>query len=77
MSTAEQHRELAAALLDCCAAVVLSGYPSPLYDELFRGWSRLEIPHFTGHGGKRMDRTEVLWSNRPLGDPFLWDEATA
>lgn len=77
MAAADQHRELAEALLDCRAAVVLSGYPSPLYDELFTGWARLEIPHFTGHGGSRMDRTEVLWSNRPLGEPLLWDEVPA
>lgn len=25
----------------------------------------------------RAGRTEVLWSNRPLGNPWLWDEAPA
>src|SRR5262245_58544497 len=32
------HRRLAALLQKCQAKVVLSGYPSPLYDELYRDW---------------------------------------
>jgi DNA adenine methylase len=77
MASADEHRELAEALLGCKSAVVISGYPSPLYDEMFAGWWRTDIPHFTGQGGKRTNRLEVLWANRPLGHPRLWDEASA
>ncbi len=67
------HRALAEQLLACRAAVVLSGYPSPLYDDLYDGWDRTEIATATGQGGKWDSRTEVLWSNRQLGEPSLFD----
>lgn len=76
MLTEDQHRELAAALLEARAAVVLSGYHSPLYDELYRGWHRAEIPTFNGNGTGDRSRTEVLWSNRPFDVPAtLFDPA--
>lgn len=65
MKSAAEHRELAAALAGCRAAVVLSGYDSPLYLELYDGWHPVRIPTTTGQGGSREERTEVLWSNRP------------
>ncbi|MFC9429296.1 DNA adenine methylase [Streptomyces sp. NPDC056987] len=61
------HRELAAALADCRSAVVLSGYPSALYDELYAGWHRYETATSTGNAAAAQARTEVLWSNRVLG----------
>lgn len=65
--TDEDHREMAAALRETCASVVLCGYASALYDEdLFRDWHRIELPAGTGNGGEWRDRTEVLWSNRPF-----------
>lgn len=68
------HRELAAALRAARAAVVLSGYPSPLYDELYAGWDRVSMAARTSQGGEGGERTEVLWSNRPLGaQPALFD----
>ncbi len=39
--------------------VLLSGYPSALYDELLKGWSSLEL-QVMNHGGVR---TEKLWFN--------------
>lgn len=70
MSHEAEHRKLAAALNDCRAAVVLSGYHSPLYDELFDGWHAVEFHTYTGQGNHAADanhrRVEVLWSNRPL-----------
>lgn len=39
MATETAHRDLAAALNETPAAVVLSGYASPLYDDLYAGWS--------------------------------------
>jgi DNA adenine methylase len=68
MPSEAEHRELAEALHAARAAVVLSGYPSDLYDrELYAGWDRHTIPAGTGQGGTWANRTEVLWSNRPLG----------
>jgi DNA adenine methylase len=76
MRTDDEHRELAEALHGCRASVVLSGYPSPLYDDLYAGWHRHEFAATTGQGGTWANRTEVLWSNRPLGDqPGLFDAA--
>lgn len=76
-----EHRELAEALHRCTAAVVLSGYPSPLYDgDLYPDWHRHTIPSGTGQGPNGWgNRTEVLWSNRPINDPTLFDltEATS
>lgn len=61
------HRHLAEALRACRAAVVLSGYPSDLYDiELYPDWHRHEMAAATGQGGTWANRTEVLWSNRPF-----------
>lgn len=77
MADPDAHRDLAAALAECRAAVVLSGYPSPLYDDLYAGWHRVEIPTATGQGGKWEDRTEVVWSNRPIGEPSLFDDLEA
>ena len=76
MRTDDEHGELAAALRATKAAVVLSGYPSASYDhEFYPDWYRLEMPSFTGQGGTWANRTEVLWSNRPLTDQLaLFDD---
>jgi DNA adenine methylase len=66
MRGAGEHRELAAALADCRAAVVLSGYHSPLYDELYAGWHTYERRTTTGNAVGDKSRIEVVWSNRPL-----------
>ncbi|TYK45197.1 DNA adenine methylase [Actinomadura decatromicini] len=71
MPRPDQHIEVAEALTDCAASVVLSGYASPLYDDLYRDWHRCEIDTFTGQAAQRSPRTEVLWSNRPF--PALHD----
>lgn len=69
MGDEASHRELASALEACRAHVLLSGYHSPLYDELFAGWARLEfkaVANNNGTEGADASRVEVLWSNRPL-----------
>ena len=76
----DQHRELAEALHRCKAAVAISGYPSDLYDhELYAGWDRHTFPSGTGQNAVSWaNRTEVLWSNRPLGlQPALFDTPAA
>ncbi|NIL62715.1 DNA adenine methylase [Salinispora arenicola] len=71
------HRELADALHRCRAAVVLSGYPSDLYADLYAGWDRVEITTATSQGGTWAVRTEVSWSNRPTSvQPSLLDALT-
>lgn len=52
--------------------------PSPLYDELYDGGYSVALPAFTGQAGTRGDRTEVLWSNRPLAgvEEGLFDTAS-
>lgn len=79
MSHRDEHEELAKALADCRAAVVLSGYSSPLYEDLYAGWHRVELDAFTGQAGNSGNRTEVLWINRmPEGQlDFDVEEATA
>jgi DNA adenine methylase len=71
MLDADAHRELLTALLDCRAAVVLSGYPSPFYHEYLMAWSRVEFAAGTGQSarGEWSTRTEVLWSNRTISSP--------
>ena len=61
----DAHRAFADALNECKASVVLSGYDSPLYAELLDGWHRKDLAAPTALSGDT-DRTEVLWSNRPL-----------
>lgn len=74
-----EHRELLEVLAGVRATVVLSGYPSALYEEHLDGWDRQELAAWTGNGirGGRTkvdgNRTEVLWCNRPLTrDVPLW-----
>ncbi|WP_181786105.1 DNA adenine methylase [Streptomyces phytophilus] len=67
MGTEDEHRALAAAAHRCRAAVVLSGYDSPLYRHLYDGWHRLTLTSTSHRGtGGNPSRTEVLWSNVPL-----------
>lgn len=67
----DAHRTFADALNECKASVVLSGYDSPLYAELFEGWHRVDLSAPTTLSGDT-DRVEVLWSNRPIGEPDLF-----
>lgn len=43
------------------------------YAELFDGWHRMDLTAPTTLSGDT-DRTEVLWSNRPIGEPDLFTE---
>lgn len=56
----EQHADLAGFLKGLKGMVVLSGYPSPLYDQLFADWRRIDRPALAD--GAR-PRTECLWIN--------------
>lgn len=73
MSSDAEHEALAEALNRCGAAVVLSGYRSPLYDDLYAGWHVHELRAFTGQANTNGARMEVLWSNRPIGPELTLD----
>jgi DNA adenine methylase len=57
--TDDDHRVLASLLNRVVGAVVLSGYPCPLYDELYGTWERIEKTGPFADGAR--ERTEVLW----------------
>jgi DNA adenine methylase len=58
--TTADHGDLLAFLKTLSGMVVLSGYPSPLYDEALAGWKRVTTEAMAD--GAR-PRTEVLWIN--------------
>lgn len=57
--TDEQHRDLLSLLLTVKASVMVSGYRSPLYDDLLRAWRRVDFKAMTRQG----PATESLWMN--------------
>jgi len=61
--TEEDHRELADVLKGCQGKVVLSGYPSDLYEELYRGWRTVEfdMPNHAAGGRSKARKQETLW----------------
>jgi DNA adenine methylase len=69
-ATEADHRELADVLRATPAVVLLSGYPSPLYAELYGDWWRIQrtVDRPSSHisGGRGAKATEVIWANRPL-----------
>ena len=66
------HIRLADALNGCKASVILSGYDSPLYADLYAGWQRTELKAPTSLSGGAA-QTEVLWSNVPLASQDVLD----
>lgn len=58
--TDDQHREIAAVLHELSGMVVLSGYHTELYDELYRDWQRVER---RAYADGATPRVEVLWLN--------------
>ena len=65
--TEDGHRELLAWMAGTPAAVAVSGYASPLYDDALAGWTRTarETCAFAGTSAAAAParRTEVLWRN--------------
>lgn len=64
----DDHHELAACLHELQGAVVLSGYPSDLYAELYADWPQV-IKAARADGG--FERTEVLWLKPGHAQPQL------
>ena len=67
----EFHREFAAACKEAKSSVVISGYDSALYAELFAGWERMDMT--TLHTQSYDRKMEVLWSNRPFAAQTAFD----
>lgn len=63
--TEEQHRELLAVLRECKGKVILSGYPSPLYEGMLSDWKchRVDIANHAAGGKAKARETECLWCN--------------
>lgn len=60
--TDKDHRRLAEVLHSCRGMVVVSGYPSDLYDsELYRSWHKFERKALADGARKRIEK---LWMNR-------------
>lgn len=57
-----EHERLAEVLKNVRGRVAVSGYRCPLYDELYRGWRRIDAPAKQCHSVKS-HRSEVLWTN--------------
>jgi DNA adenine methylase len=63
--TAAQHGELLDLLTGCQGQVMLSGYPSALYDDALSSWNRhtFDLPNNAAGGKTKRRETEVLWCN--------------
>lgn len=68
--TEQDHIDLLAALLQHKGPVILSGYPSELYDRELNGWSRITRKAYNQNADQR---TEVLWCNFAVGQTSLFD----
>ena len=69
----QDHVELLAALRDHKGYVILSGYPSELYDSELRGWQRITKKSYNQNSDPR---TEVLWCNFTAVPTLLDEEIT-
>ena len=56
----QDHQDLLAALCDHKGYVILSGYPSEMYDRELRGWHKILEKSYNQNADQR---TEVLWCN--------------
>jgi len=63
--TTKGHSELGEILNKCEGKVVISGYPSPLYEDMFNSWRRIEfdIANHSAGGQKKARKRETLWLN--------------
>ena len=68
----QDHLDLLTALSDHKGYVILSGYPSEMYDRELRGWHRITKKSYNQNSDPR---TEVLWCNF-IAEPTLFDHST-
>jgi DNA adenine methylase len=62
---AKQHTELLEVVKACVGKVILSGYPSPMYDRALSAWNRrqFDLPNQAAGGSSKRRMTEVVWCN--------------
>jgi DNA adenine methylase len=68
--TNQEHEQLASVLTEAKGAVIVSGYPCDLYEDLYAGWTRAERAALADGAAKR---TEVLWMKGIERDLFTQD----
>jgi len=63
--TEREHYELGEVLNACVSKVIISGYPSALYEDIFSTWRRVEfdIANHAAGGRKKSRKRETLWLN--------------
>ena len=71
MDGVEAHRNLLDECVAASAAVVISGYASPLYSEVLKGWNAIQITGARDTLGR--DRDEVVWMNRDVPSYLFHD----
>jgi DNA adenine methylase len=61
----EQHEAFLDAVTHCKSKIMISGYPSELYDGRLFGWKRktFDLPNNAAGGTEKRRMTEVLWMN--------------
>jgi len=61
----KEHRALGSMLRKCKGKVILSGYPSDLYEEIYKGWKcvKFDIANHASGGKSKARETECLWMN--------------
>lgn len=69
--TEKDHIRLAEILNQVKAAVIVSGYNSDLYNELYKGWEKAEKKTYAD---RALPRTEVLWIKGTVPDLFNYRE---
>lgn len=59
------HADLLSTIRKCKGSVMLSGYPSELYDKSLKDWNRHEfpIPNQAASGKQKRRMIEVIWAN--------------
>jgi DNA adenine methylase len=63
--SAKQHSELLGVIKKCVGKVMISGYPSEMYDRELADWHRhvFKIPNQAAGGSSKREMTEVVWCN--------------
>lgn len=63
--TNEQHKKFLFVVKSCKGKVMISGYPSELYDGELSGWTRhtFDLPNNAAGGKEKARETEVVWCN--------------
>lgn len=63
--TDDDHIELSKALNNFRGKVIISGYPSTLYNRLYQNWNMVEkqIANHASQQKKKTTKTEVIWTN--------------